>query len=104
MGGVKARLSHHLKRNRKPHWHIDYLLEKATIIDIGICETEGRTECNIAQSLGSQFDSIPDFGSSDCHCPSHLFFATETRQMQAAIMAAFKLLAIAPKSVELRDR
>ena len=61
MGGIKSRLSRHLRRNKKRHWHIDYLLERATITDISVCETEKRSECAIAQALGSQFDSISGF-------------------------------------------
>ena len=91
LGGVKSRLSHHLNQNKKPHWHIDYLLQKASITDIIIGETEDRIECAIAQALGSQFDSVPGFGASDCHCHSHLFFTTEGRQMKSAIMAALEL-------------
>ena len=102
LGGIKSRLSRHLKRNKKLRWHIDYLLQKAFITDIIIGETEDRVECAIAQALSSQLDSIPGFGSSDCHCPSHLFFATEGRRIKSAIMSAFEMLAIPPKLMELR--
>ena len=74
LGGIKSRLSHHLNKNKKPLWHIDYLLQKAPITDIIIGETKERVECAIAQALSSQFDSIPGFGSSDCHCRGHLLF------------------------------
>ena len=103
MGGVKSRVSRHLRRDKKPHWHIDYLLEKASVVDISVCQSEDRVECTIAQALGSQFDSIPGFGSSDCHCRSHLFFAANERRMKEAIMTALKLLAISPKLMGVRD-
>ncbi len=103
MSGFKARISRHLKSNKKLHWHIDYLLEKASITGVILGETNDRTECAIAQALSRQFDSIPGFGSSDCHCPSHLFFATEERQMKSTIMAALGLLAIPPKLMGVRD-
>jgi len=102
LGGVKSRLGRHLNRNKKPHWHIDYLARKAAIADIIIGETNSRVECAIAQALGSQFDSISGFGSSDCHCPSHLFFSAEERQMKSAIIMTFELLAIPPKLIGLR--
>ena len=102
LGGIKSRLSRHLKSNKKLHWHIDYLLQKAPITDIIIGETKERVECAIAQALSSQFDSIPSFGSSDCHCSSHLFFATEERQMKSTVMVALELLAIPPKLMGVR--
>ena len=102
LGGVKARLSHHLNRNKKSHWHIDYLLQKASITDIIVGESEDRVECAVAQALSAQFDYIPGFGASDCRCPSHLFFVTENTQIKSAIMTTFESLAISPKLVELR--
>ena len=87
MNGVKSRLSHHLRQNKKPHWHIDYLLQRASIVDIGSCQSENRVECKMARAFGSQFDSIPGFGSSDCHCQSHLFFASDEKHMKGAMEA-----------------
>ena len=92
MGGFKSRLNRHLKSNKKPHWHIDYLLEKASISEIILCETNDRAECTIAQALSRQFGSIPGFGSSDCKCRSHLFFATD--KMKPTITATLSSLPI----------
>jgi len=102
LSGVESRLSRHLNQNKKSHWHIDYLLQKASITDIIIGESEGRVECAVAQALSAKFDSIPGFGSSDCHCPSHLFFAAERGQMKSAIIITFELLEIPPKLMMLR--
>ena len=85
MNGFESRIGRHLKGNKRPHWHIDYLLQKASITDIILCETGERIECTIAQALEGQFDSIPGFGSSDCKCNSHLFFATG--EIKSTIMA-----------------
>jgi len=92
MGGFKSRLNRHLKSNKKPHWHIDYLLEKASISEIILCETKDKTECTIVQALSCQFDSIPGFGSSDCKCCSHLFFAAD--KMKPTIVATLSSLPI----------
>ena len=90
MGGFKARISRHLKSNKKRHWHIDYLLDKASITGIILGETTARTECTIAQALSRQFDSVPGFGCSDCRCHSHLFFSANESQMKSTIMATLK--------------
>ncbi len=95
MGGFKSRLNRHIKSDKKLHWHIDYLLEKAVISEIILCETKGRTECAIAQALSCQFDSILGFGSSDCKCRSHLFFATD--KMKPTIMAILSSLSMQPR-------
>ena len=100
MGGFKARLNRHLKANKKPHWHIDYLLQKASITGIILCETEHRVECIIAQALKCQLDSVPGFGSSDCHCGSHLFFDSNKKKMKSIIMATLEGLGMQPRLIE----
>jgi Uri superfamily endonuclease len=75
MGGMKSRLERHLRRDKKLHWHIDYLLQKASVSNVIICESETRTECTIAQTIRSKFETIKGFGSSDCKCPGHLFYS-----------------------------
>ncbi len=91
MSGLKARLSHHLRASKKPRWHIDYLLPRATISGVILCETGERIECAIAEALSHQFDAIRGFGCSDCRCYSHLFFSTE--DMKPVIMTTLKRLA-----------
>ena len=103
LSGIESRLSRHFSQNKKSHWHIDYLLKNASITGIIIGETNGKAECAIAQELSSRFASIPGFGSSDCHCPSHLFFAAEGRRMRSTIMTTFELLAIPPKLIGQRS-
>ena len=33
-GGIRARVSRHLRTGKKPHWHIDHLSARAVCIDI----------------------------------------------------------------------
>lgn len=96
LNGFKTRIRRHLTSNKKLHWHIDYLLEKASITGVILYETNDRAECTIAQALEHQFDSIPGFGCSDCRCRSHLFFADEN-QMESNITATLKSQGMRPK-------
>jgi Uri superfamily endonuclease len=98
MSGLKSRLSRHHKQSKRHHCHIDYLLQKASITGIIICETKDRVECAIAQALSHQFDSIPGFGCSDCRCRSHLFFATN--EMKSEVIAILNLLGMEPRLVQ----
>jgi Uri superfamily endonuclease len=102
MGGLKSRLNHHLKKNKRPRWHIDYLLQKASISGIILCQTSKRVECLIAQALSAQFDSILGFGSSDCKCRSHLFFSPNENRMKSTILAILNSLPI-DKRIHLVD-
>ena len=94
LGGFRSRLNRHLRTDKKLHWHIDYLLQHASLDAIVICETEQRIECVIAQALARQFESVPRFGASDCRCPSHLFFATY--DMMPPVIAAVEAAGLEP--------
>lgn len=73
LNGMESRINRHLRRGKKVYWHIDYLLNKASIKTVIFAKTEKSMECNIAQNLAKNFASIVSFGSSDCKCKSHLF-------------------------------
>jgi Uri superfamily endonuclease len=92
MNGFKSRIGYHLRRKKKPRWHIDYLLERASIREITLFETEERAECILAQTLSKEFPSIPGFGSSDCRCNSHLYFEAEKGKLEKGIIEAVKSL------------
>jgi len=95
LGGFRSRLSRHLRTDKKLLWHIDYLLQYTSLYAIITCETEGKTECVIAQTLAQQFESIPGFGASDCRCPSHLFFATD--DMTPSVISALETIGLEPR-------
>lgn len=79
-GSAKLHLSKRIKRHKNKtkksfHWHIDYLTAAAGEIKTFGIYTDHFSECDIADSLqGIGGIKIPDFGSSDCNCPSHLYF------------------------------
>ena len=114
LGGFKSRLNRHLRKEKIPKWHIDYLLrqdevpkshidnrlQRAALKSIIICETEERVECVIAQALRRRFESIPSFGSSDCKCPSHLFFTTGEKRLRNGIMMAIRSLTLEGREIK----
>jgi Uri superfamily endonuclease len=89
MNGLEPRLSRHLRRDKRLHWHIDYLLEKASITTVILSEGAKRTECALAQALAQGLDPVPGFGCSDCRCSSHLYFSPERSRLIAEAVEAF---------------
>lgn len=85
MGGLKDRLGYHLRQNKKPHWHIDYLTGRAVIREIIAIETDERLECKVVRALGRHFEPISGFGCSDCKCKSHLFLAENREQLKTKV-------------------
>lgn len=81
--GLEKRLGRHFKKDKKPHWHVDYLLEKAEIEGVLIVETESRIECDLnwlVLNLPGARVIVKGFGSSDCKCPSHLVHLSNEMQ------------------------
>jgi Uri superfamily endonuclease len=73
LNGLDQRIQRHLRKQKKMHWHIDYLLVHATIMFIFYKESETREECSVARALERKLCFVPGFGCSDCTCASHLF-------------------------------
>ena len=95
LGSLESRLERHLKQG-KPHWHIDYLLNHASIRMIVCAETSQKRECLVAQDLSRQIPSIKGFGSTDCKCSSHLFFCDDLESLRKRAESAFNKLSLEP--------
>jgi len=85
--GLNARVKRHIRSQKKLHWHIDYLLQKAKIEEIWIRQ-DYFGECNTADEIRNfkpaAAKSIQGFGSSDCRCRSHLFyFPLDTKEIRS---------------------
>jgi Uri superfamily endonuclease len=79
-GGLKARVERHLRSDKRHHWHIDHLRRVAEIVEVWWGRDPQPREHEWAGILVAQPGlevQMPGFGASDCHCPTHLFFARE---------------------------
>lgn len=77
--GLQKRIERHKRIRKNKHWHMDYLREEATVVQAWPIRIQADIECVIAQSIRSIADSeVPGFGSSDCHCCSHLFYFAQS--------------------------
>src|SRR3972149_5655354 len=62
-------------KNRTKRWHIDHLLPHSAVeyaVLLPACED---IECAVERTIGQSLCEIPGFGSTDCGCSTHLFFA-----------------------------
>ncbi len=80
LNGLEQRIKRHFATNlgkgKAIHWHIDYLLSAigVTLEEVFIKESKKHEECVIASKISDREYPIQRFGSSDCHCNSHLFW------------------------------
>ncbi|MCC7168396.1 MAG: GIY-YIG nuclease family protein [Rhodospirillales bacterium] len=73
-GGIEARLARHRRPDKRIHWHIDHLTNRAA--SIASLAFAGEPECKLMDrllALKGVTIPAPGFGASDCrHCPAHL--------------------------------
>ena len=89
LNGVEHRIQRHLRKQKKKHWHIDYLLTKSTIRYVFVQEKSSRQECYLAHHFEKKCQSIPSFGCSDCSCTSHLF--TSSLKQLGSLIESLKM-------------
>ena len=76
-GGLQARLARHRRDSKQFHWHIDYLLQRAQLVEVWSVASEEKLECEwgeVARRLSGAQVPVQGFGSSDCRCPTHLVY------------------------------
>jgi Uri superfamily endonuclease len=78
-GGIDARVARHWRKEKRRHWHIDYLRDHATAHASWISTQPKKLEHRWAHAIrllpGIRAES--GFGCSDCNCASHLFYCSD---------------------------
>ncbi len=80
LGGLQSRVARHLRKEKRLHWHIDYLLQAAKVIEVWYRVGPERLECAWAEALrrsGRVEPVLRGFGASDCGCEGHLFYSAQ---------------------------
>jgi Domain of unknown function DUF123 len=69
---LEARISRHLRREKRLRWHIDYLLAAPEAVVTGV-ERFAQAECELNSNTTGEV-VVAGFGASDCRagCGSHL--------------------------------
>ena len=102
-GGLRARIGHHLESTAEPNWHIDYLLQVATPVEVWLTMAGRKLEHRLAELLEDAPGfrvPILRFGSSDYHRSrsSHLFYSKRRpsfRWFQQQVMESFEGVEVA---------
>ncbi|QSR84755.1 DUF123 domain-containing protein [Methylacidimicrobium sp. B4] len=76
-GGIRGRLTRHLRASTTLRWHVDFLLRYARPMALAFAIGDPPRECGWSQRLGQLPNAsfpVPGFGASDCrrNCPAHL--------------------------------
>lgn len=73
MNDLALRVSRHLRKRKKKHWHIDYLLERAKVLSVIMLPSKRKIEEEISLLLSTKFDGPKGFGSSDLKVKTNLY-------------------------------
>lgn len=80
--GLQARVSRHLSKRKKTHWHIDYLLKHTFVTKTLLYYEPKLTECMLNEKTFKSYTNaifpVKGFGASDCNCFSHLIYLKGT--------------------------
>ena len=86
-GGLNSRLKRHASKNKRTHWHIDYLLAEARLLGAVVKADNNHLECKWSAWLcRTAVESVSDFGASDCNCRSHLFYLGDQNALNQFIV------------------
>ena len=92
-GGVRARVGRHLRGDGRLHWHIDFLRRVAVIEQVGYTLDPSPQEHAWGQLVAAMPGAViplTGFGSSDCHCATHLIYFAKSPDLRAAEHQGFK--------------
>lgn len=87
-GGVLARLRHHSKISKRPHWHLDYLRGETEFDAAYALYSSERKECEWVEIMAKNEQAskpLQGFGSSDCRCVTHLFYFDSSAKITSGI-------------------
>ena len=87
-GGLSARISRHWATAKRLRWHVDYVREVTTPTEVWYTYDVLRRECawaDVFRQMPGASLPLTGLGSSDCTCPSHLFFFGEKPSRAAFI-------------------
>jgi len=73
---LSARLVRHGHRWKTQHWHIDYFSRWTRLESAWAWPRPKADECRLAWAIATLPGTVPGpagFGTSDCHCATHLY-------------------------------
>jgi Uncharacterized conserved protein len=82
MNGLDQRISRHLSKDKKIHWHIDNITVAADSIEA--FESPSYDECGLRRKAeeAGMIPAVKGFGCSDCRCDTHLLRSDEKSRIR----------------------
>ncbi|USS40534.1 DUF123 domain-containing protein [Thermococcus aggregans] len=75
MNSLEKRVERHFKKEKRLHWHIDFLLQKAQLLSAYLIPSEERIEEMLSRTIGAVFQGVEGFGASDLSVKTNLYYS-----------------------------
>ncbi|ASJ11015.1 endonuclease [Thermococcus sp. P6] len=101
MNSLEKRVARHFRRNKKLHWHIDFLLRKAQLLRAYMIPSDVKLEERLSLEVSRFGEPVNGFGAGDVGVKSNLYrFKAEPDAFLTGILEGFNLEWVRVKSEE----
>ncbi|CAI1493366.1 GIY-YIG domain-containing protein [Thermococcus nautili] len=73
MNSLEKRVARHFRREKKLHWHIDYLLKEAELLRAYLIPSEVKLEEELSREVSRFGEPVPGFGAGDVKVSTNLY-------------------------------
>ncbi|EEB73020.1 DUF123 domain-containing protein [Thermococcus sp. AM4] len=87
MNSLEKRVARHFRREKRLHWHIDYLLKEAGLLRAYLIPSEVKLEEELSREVSRFGEPVPGFGASDVRVSTNLYrFENEPDEVLTRIL------------------
>ncbi|AFL95821.1 hypothetical protein CL1_1624 [Thermococcus cleftensis] len=73
MNSLEKRVARHFKREKRLHWHIDFLLKEAELLRAYLIPSDERLEERLSLEVARRGEPVPGFGAGDVRVKTNLY-------------------------------
>ena len=73
MNSLEKRVARHFRREKKLHWHIDYLLKEAELLRAYLIPSDAKLEEKLSLEVSRFGEAVPGFGAGDVKVNTNLY-------------------------------
>lgn len=77
MNSLEKRVARHFRREKRLHWHIDFLLREAELLRAYLIPSEERLEETLSVAVSRYGEPVEGFGAGDVKVRTNLYRFTE---------------------------
>ncbi|WP_297067674.1 DUF123 domain-containing protein [Thermococcus sp.] len=101
MNSLEKRVGRHFRREKKLHWHIDYLLRKARLLRAYLIPNDEKLEEKLSLNVSKYGEPVKGFGAGDVGVDTNLYrFGEEPDDTLTEILKRLDLHWIKVKSLD----